>query len=67
MNRLNYKFRKAWRGALYLRGLVKCRKGEMRKFIDPSVDESYAKMEDEARYLDAIRETIRKGYRRVDE
>lgn len=66
MNRLNHKLRKARREMSYLRGLVKLRKGGLRG-IDSSVEESYAKMREEVWFLVAIRDTIRKGYKKVDE
>ena len=66
MNRLHHKLRKARRESRYLRGLVKLRKGGL-MFIDPSIEELSAKMEGEVRYLDAISESIRKGYKRVKE
>ena len=64
MNRLNHKLRMARGEVLHLRGLVRYRNGELREHIDPSIDELYAKMKDEVRYFVAIRDTIRKGYRR---
>ena len=67
MNRLNHELKKARSDALHLRGLVRYRDGEMREDVDPSVVEMYAKVKDEIRYLVAIREITRKGYKRADE
>lgn len=63
MNRLNYRLRNARREFRHLRRLVILRNGGL-TYIDPTVNEWCAKLEDEVRYLDAICESIRKGYRR---
>lgn len=67
MNRLNHKLRKARSEVFHLRGLVRYRDGGMREDVDPSVVEMYAKVKDEIRHLVAIRETTRKGYKKVKE
>lgn len=67
MNRLNHKLRKARGEVSHLRSLVRYRNGELREHIDPSIVESYTKTKEEIRYFVAIRESIRKGYRRVKE
>ena len=64
MNRLNHRLRKARGEVLYLRSLVRYRNGELREHIDPLIVESYIKTKEEVRYFVAIRESIRKGYRR---
>lgn len=72
MNRINYKFWKAWRGSLYLGNLVaitnfmRCKEIPLDSW-NAITESLYQKSYNEAYKWCAIKDTIRKGYKRVKE